>query len=66
MADRHAGDGGGETTRHLDSAAGRPADLRSVDGVAGPATMKLIHAQAGYGWNLVAARKAFVKGTAGA
>ena len=38
----------------------------TVDGVAGPATLKLIHAQAGYGWNLVAARKAFVKGTAGA
>jgi peptidoglycan hydrolase-like protein with peptidoglycan-binding domain len=33
-----------------------------VDGVAGPATRKLIHKQAEYGWNLVAARKAFVKG----
>jgi peptidoglycan hydrolase-like protein with peptidoglycan-binding domain len=28
-----------------------------VDGIAGPATRKLIHQQ--YGWNLVAARKAF-------
>lgn len=33
-----------------------------VDGIAGPATRKLIHKQAEYGWNLVAARKAFVKG----
>ena len=32
-----------------------------VDGQAGPATKKLIATQAGYGWNLVAARKAFVK-----
>lgn len=32
-----------------------------VDGAVGPATKKLIEAQAGYGWNLVAARKAFVK-----
>jgi peptidoglycan hydrolase-like protein with peptidoglycan-binding domain len=31
-----------------------------VDGVAGPATRKLIRKQAEYGWNLVAARKAFV------
>ena len=33
-----------------------------VDGIAGPATRKLIHKQSEYGWNLVAARKAFVKG----
>ena len=32
-----------------------------VDGIVGPATQKLIHAQAGYGWNLQAARQAFVK-----
>lgn len=32
-----------------------------VDGAVGPATMKLIDAQVGYGWNVVAARKAFVK-----
>lgn len=31
-----------------------------VDGIAGPATLKLLHKQAEYGWNLVAARKAFV------
>lgn len=31
-----------------------------VDGIAGPATRKLLHKQAEYGWNLVAARKAFV------
>ncbi|HEX6244904.1 MAG TPA: peptidoglycan-binding domain-containing protein, partial [Polyangiales bacterium] len=29
------------------------------DGLAGPATLKLIEQQAGYGWNLAAARKAF-------
>jgi peptidoglycan hydrolase-like protein with peptidoglycan-binding domain len=29
-----------------------------IDGIAGPATLKLIEQQAGYGWNLVAARKA--------
>jgi peptidoglycan hydrolase-like protein with peptidoglycan-binding domain len=32
-----------------------------VDGLAGPATQKLIEQQASYGWNLVAARKAFDK-----
>ena len=31
------------------------------DGIAGPATLKLVDQQAGYGWNLEAARKAFVK-----
>lgn len=31
------------------------------DGIAGPATLKLVEQQAGYGWNLEAARKAFVK-----
>jgi peptidoglycan hydrolase-like protein with peptidoglycan-binding domain len=31
------------------------------DGMAGPATLKLVDQQAGYGWNLEAARKAFVK-----
>ena len=31
------------------------------DGLAGPATLKLVDQQAGYGWNLEAARKAFVK-----
>lgn len=35
-----------------------------VDGLAGPATLKLIEQQAGYGWNLVAARKAFSKASA--
>jgi peptidoglycan hydrolase-like protein with peptidoglycan-binding domain len=30
-----------------------------TDGLAGPATLKLIEQQAGYGWNLAAARKAF-------
>jgi peptidoglycan hydrolase-like protein with peptidoglycan-binding domain len=29
-----------------------------VDGLAGPATQKLVEQQAGYGWNLTAARKA--------
>ena len=32
-----------------------------VDGMAGPATLKLLEQQAGYGWNLTAARKAFQK-----
>ena len=32
-----------------------------VDGIAGPASLKLIDQQASYGWNLQAARKAFVK-----
>lgn len=32
-----------------------------VDGMAGPATLKLLEQQAGYGWNLTAARKAFEK-----
>jgi peptidoglycan hydrolase-like protein with peptidoglycan-binding domain len=32
-----------------------------VDGLVGPATMSLIEKQAEYGWNLEAARKAFVK-----
>jgi peptidoglycan hydrolase-like protein with peptidoglycan-binding domain len=31
------------------------------DGLAGPATLKLVEQQAGYGWNLEAARKAFGK-----
>jgi peptidoglycan hydrolase-like protein with peptidoglycan-binding domain len=31
------------------------------DGMVGPATLKLVDQQAGYGWNLEAARKAFVK-----
>jgi peptidoglycan hydrolase-like protein with peptidoglycan-binding domain len=31
------------------------------DGMAGPATLKLVEQQAGYGWSLEAARKAFVK-----
>jgi peptidoglycan hydrolase-like protein with peptidoglycan-binding domain len=31
------------------------------DGLAGPGTLKLVDQQAGYGWNLEAARKAFVK-----
>ena len=31
-----------------------------IDGIAGPATRKLIQKQAEYGWNLIAARKAFV------
>ena len=34
-----------------------------VDGLAGPATQKLIEQQAGYGWNVMAARKAFQKTT---
>jgi peptidoglycan hydrolase-like protein with peptidoglycan-binding domain len=34
-----------------------------VDGLAGPATQKLVEQQAGYGWSLVAARKAFDKAT---
>ena len=32
-----------------------------VDGMAGPATLKLLEQQAGYGWNLSAARKAVQK-----
>jgi peptidoglycan hydrolase-like protein with peptidoglycan-binding domain len=32
-----------------------------VDGLAGPATVKLVDQQAGYGWNLTAARKAIDK-----
>lgn len=32
-----------------------------VDGMAGPATLKLLEQQAGYGWNLTAARKAVQK-----
>ena len=32
-----------------------------VDGIAGPATLKLIEQQGGYGWNLIAARKALGK-----
>jgi peptidoglycan hydrolase-like protein with peptidoglycan-binding domain len=32
-----------------------------VDGIAGPATVKLLEQQAGYGWNLSAAQKAFEK-----
>jgi peptidoglycan hydrolase-like protein with peptidoglycan-binding domain len=32
-----------------------------VDGLAGPATLKLIEQQVGYGWNLQAAQKAFAK-----
>ncbi len=36
-----------------------------VDGSAGPATHKLIEQQTGCGWNLSAARKAFVKGGGG-
>lgn len=32
-----------------------------VDGIVGPATISLIEKQAGYGWNLEAARKAFTK-----
>lgn len=35
-----------------------------VDGVVGPATLKLVEQQLGYGWSLEAARKAFVKGAA--
>ncbi|MEY4579022.1 MAG: hypothetical protein RL701_3725 [Pseudomonadota bacterium] len=30
-----------------------------VDGLAGPATLKLVDQQVGFGWNLQAARKAF-------
>jgi peptidoglycan hydrolase-like protein with peptidoglycan-binding domain len=33
-----------------------------VDGMVGPATLKLVDQQLGYGWNLQAAQKAFVKG----
>ena len=32
-----------------------------ADGIVGPATRKLMESQAGYGWNLQAARKAFVQ-----
>ena len=32
-----------------------------TDGMVGPATMKLIEQQSGYGWSLIAARKAFDK-----
>jgi peptidoglycan hydrolase-like protein with peptidoglycan-binding domain len=32
-----------------------------VDGLAGPATQKLAEQQVGYGWSLLAARKAFSK-----
>lgn len=32
-----------------------------VDGLAGPATQKLAEQQAGLGWSIVAARKAFAK-----
>ena len=32
-----------------------------VDAIVGPATQKLLEQQAGYGWNLQAAQKAFVK-----
>jgi peptidoglycan hydrolase-like protein with peptidoglycan-binding domain len=32
-----------------------------VDGLVGPATAKLLEQQAGFGWNLDAARKAFDK-----
>ena len=32
-----------------------------VDGMAGPATQKLIDQQSGFGWSLIAARKAFDK-----
>jgi peptidoglycan hydrolase-like protein with peptidoglycan-binding domain len=32
-----------------------------VDGIAGPATLKLLEAQKGYGWSLAAARKAFTQ-----
>ena len=32
-----------------------------VDGMVGPATLKLLEQQASYGWNLEAARKAYVK-----
>lgn len=31
-----------------------------VDGMVGPATLKLVDQQVGYGWNLQAAQKAFV------
>ena len=33
-----------------------------VDGIAGPATLKLVDAQVGYGWNLALARKALAGG----
>lgn len=33
-----------------------------VDGMAGPATHKLIESQVGYGWDLATARKAFKQG----
>ena len=32
-----------------------------ADGAAGPATLKLLEQQAGYGWNLALAQKAFAK-----
>ena len=32
-----------------------------VDGLVGPATLKLLDQQIGYGWNLQAARKAFAE-----
>ena len=32
-----------------------------ADGMAGPATLKLIEQQAGYGWNLTLAQKALAK-----
>jgi peptidoglycan hydrolase-like protein with peptidoglycan-binding domain len=35
-----------------------------VDAMVGPATQKLLEQQAGYGWNLQAAQKAFVKSQA--
>jgi len=35
-----------------------------ADGLAGPATLKLLEQQAGYGWNLTLAQKAFAKPSA--
>jgi peptidoglycan hydrolase-like protein with peptidoglycan-binding domain len=35
-----------------------------ADGLAGPATLKLLEQQAGYGWNLALAQKAFAKPSA--
>jgi peptidoglycan hydrolase-like protein with peptidoglycan-binding domain len=35
-----------------------------ADGLAGPATLKLLEQQAGYGWNLALAQKAFAKRSA--
>ena len=35
-----------------------------ADGMAGPATLKLLEQQAGYGWNLALAQKAFAKPSA--